>query len=268
VNNDRKQPTLDKESFMNKETFGTIEMLGKVAGFRKLYESLIPKGSLARVAFDIIDAALVAIATAGALPKRNGSRPGTEGRDVARLALRDDLDAIYKTMQAVALDHPGIEPNFRLPKNRRLDQQMIRAGQEFIKYATPLKDEFIAHQLPANFLDGLRSEIEALQQAINAQAQYKSDRRAAVDTLVQAVDNAMIAVQRLDAIIPNIFGDDHEVMTAWDVARQVNKPKHRKKADKTDGKPATPTPLSTEAPSVPLPHPPIASDHPSALPPA
>ena len=205
---------------------------------------------------------------AGALPKRNGSRPGTEGRDAARLALRDDVDAIHKTMQAVAIDHPGIEPNFRLPKNRRLDQQMIRAGQEFIKYATPLKDEFVAHQLPANFLDRLRSEIEALQLAINAQAQSKSDRRAAVDTLVQAVDNAMIAVQRLDAIIPNTFGDDHEVMTAWDIARQVNKPTHRKKTDKTDGKPETSPPPSTEAVSGVLTHLPIAADHPSAPPPA
>ena len=54
-------------------------------------------------------------------------------------------------------------------------------------------------------------------------------------TTRRAVDNAMIAVQRLDAIIPNTFGDDHEVMTAWDIARQVNKPKHRKKTDKTNG---------------------------------
>src|SRR5437762_3609575 len=138
---------------MKKETFETIEMLGKVAGFRKIYESRIPQGSLGRAAFDSIDAARAAIAAVGALPGRRGSRPGTESRDAARLALRADLDAIYKTMQAVALDHPGIEANFRLPRNRRLDQQMIRAGQEFIKYATPLKDEFVAHQLPANFLD-------------------------------------------------------------------------------------------------------------------
>src|SRR5437762_851736 len=125
---------------MKKGLLATIEMLGKVAGFRKIYESRIPQGSLARAAFDIIDAALAAIAVVGALPGRSGSRPGTEGRDAARQALRDDLDGIYKTMLAVALDHPGIEPNFRLPKNRRLDQQMIRAGQEFIQYATPLKD--------------------------------------------------------------------------------------------------------------------------------
>ena len=73
-------------------------------------------------------------------------------------------------------------------------------------------------------------------------------------------DAAKIALQRLDAIIPNTFGDDHEVMTAWTIARQVNKPKHRKKTEKTENKTETP-------PSLPLPHAPIASDHPSASPP-
>ena len=247
---------------MKKGTFGTIEMLGKVAGFRKMYESRIPQGSLTRAAFDTVDAALTTIAAIGALPGRRGPRPGTEGRDAARQTLRDDLDAIYKTMQAVAIDHPGIEPNFRLPKNRRLDQRMIRAGQEFIKYATPLKDEFVAHQLPANFLERLHSEIEALQQAINAQAQSKSDRRAALDTLVQAIDAAMIALQRLDAIIPNKFGDDHEVMTAWTIVREINKPQRRKKTDKTDSKTETSTlPSTVVAPSVRLLHMPIAMDH-------
>ena len=43
---------------MKKETFGTIEMLGKVAGFGKTYEGRIAQGSLARAAFDSIDAAL------------------------------------------------------------------------------------------------------------------------------------------------------------------------------------------------------------------
>ena len=214
---------------MTRLKFGTIEMLTKVAGFGKTYASRIPAGSLALAAFDTIDATCSTISTLGALPRRKGVHPGTEVRGDARQTLRADLDTVHQTMLAVAIDHPGIEANFRLPRNPHQDQALIRAAQEFVRYATPLKDAFVAHQLPANFLDRLTSEIEALQEAINAQAQAKSERRAASQTLDDAVDQASVALQRLDALIPNMFGDDTEIISAWTVARQIQKPPRRKR---------------------------------------
>ena len=244
---------------MTRLKLGTIEMLGKVAGFAKMVAGRIAKGSLPQAAFDTVNAALATISTLGALPGRTGSRPGTEARDAARDILRADLETIHQTMLAVAIDHPGVEANFRLPRSRRNDQANIRAAQEFIKYAAPLKDAFAAHLMPSNFLDKLASEIAALQQAINAQAAAKSDRQAASDTLTQAIDDARIALQRLDAMIPNMFGNDAEVMAAWNIVRQINKPRRRKKAAANG---------HSETPSASLPHPPEVTGHPPASPPA
>src|SRR2546427_10121679 len=238
---------------MTREEFATLEMLGKIAGFHKTYENRIPPGSLMRAAFDSIDAARATISALGALPGRNGTRPGTAARDAAREILRADLEAIHQTVLAIAIDHPGIETNFRLPKGRRQDQQLIRAAQEFIKYATPLKNAFVAHYLPEDFLDKLTSEIEALEQGINQQAQGKSDRLAASETLTHAIDDALVALQRLDAIIPNTFGTDTHVMTAWTTAREIKKPRSKKKADTAESNiapsPSTPA-AASEAPAT------------------
>ena len=161
---------------MTRLILGTIEMLGKVAAFGKAFNNRFPAGTLARTAFDAIEAALTTISTLGALPKRAGTRPGTEARDAARDVLRAGLEAIHQTMLAIAIDHPEIEANFRLPNSRRADQANIRAAQEFAKYATPLKDAFLAHQMTADFLDKLAADVATLQQTINAQAAAKSDR--------------------------------------------------------------------------------------------
>jgi hypothetical protein len=59
--------------------------------------------------------------------------------------------------------------------------------------------------LPPDFLDKLASDIEALNQAINAQAQAISERTAASDNLVQALDEASVELQRWMPSSPTRF---------------------------------------------------------------
>jgi hypothetical protein len=57
----------------------------------------------------------------------------------------------------------------------------------------------------------LASEIEALNQAISAQAQATSEREAASDTL----GSRHRRLQRQDAVIANAFRDDNEVLISF-----------------------------------------------------
>src|SRR4051812_7343954 len=122
---------------MKRGTLEKVEMLGKVAGFGKTIQGKLTTDSLALTSFKTIDASRLTISSLGALP-RHGKRPGTESREAARGVLAANLDAVRTTMLAVAIDHPGIGVNFKLPQGRRQDQQLIRAAQEFIKHSTPL----------------------------------------------------------------------------------------------------------------------------------
>jgi hypothetical protein len=254
---------------MTREEFAQLEMLDKVAGFARTYDNRIPEDSLARSTFESIDAARATIASLGALPGRTGFRPGKIAREAARGMLAADLDAIHQTMVAVAIDHPGIEANFRLPNRRHQDQRLIKAAQEFHKYAAPLKDAFVAHQLPADFLEKLASDIEALQQAISAQAQAISERTSASDSLAKALEDASVALQRLDPIIRNAFRDDNEVLTAWKTAREVKKRRERRKTAKaqvTNGNSETSAPAPVESSAVS--QPPAVPERPAVSPPA
>ena len=149
---------------------------------------------------------------------------------------------------------------------------MIRAAQEFIAHATPLKDAFIAHQLPPDFLEKLASEIDVLTQSISAQSQASSARASAAGDMVRALDEASVALLRLDAIIENMFRDDNAVLTAWKTAREVRKPRERRKATKSqpaNSKSETPVagPASDSSPAL-VPHPSAVPEQPAVSSPA
>jgi len=78
----------------------------------------------------------------------------------------------------MANEVPSLEEKFRVPRNNN-DQELLNAARAFLADATPLKTQFIAHEMPADFLDDLQADIDAMQAAINSQSSGvgKSRRR-------------------------------------------------------------------------------------------
>src|ERR1041385_5190581 len=93
---------------------------------------------------------------------RGAARQGTQTRAQAREALRDALEAINRTARAMADDSPGIEDQFQLPVADN-DQLLLNAARAFKDDVDPLQADFVAHEMPADFLADLDADITAME---------------------------------------------------------------------------------------------------------
>jgi hypothetical protein len=122
-------------------------------------------------------------------------------------ALREHLEAITRTARAMALDMPGVDDKFRPPRGSG-DQRLIETARQFAHDAAPLANEFVKHAIPANFLDDLDSDIKALEEAIKVRESGQGTHVAARASINAAMEAALAAVRRLDAIVPNTVGNE------------------------------------------------------------
>lgn len=156
------------------------------------------------------------------------ARQGTSSRALARSALREDLEAINRTARAMADELPGIADKFRLPRDNN-DQHLLNAARAFHRDATPLSAQFIAHELPADFLENLNSAIEALEAAISSQGSSVGGYVAAGAAIEDAISRALDLVRKLDAIVRNKYANDPAILAEWTSASHTQRaPKHQK----------------------------------------
>lgn len=155
-------------------------------------------------------------------------RRGTQTRSQAREALRDDLDAINRTARAMADDVPGIDNKFRLPRGNN-DSQLINAARAFLADATPLKTQFIAHEMPADFLEDLQADITALEAAISDQSTGVGNHVAASAAIDAAIAKGMDIVRKLDAIVRNKYANNPAVLAEWTSASHTERAPRRAK---------------------------------------
>jgi hypothetical protein len=154
------------------------------------------------------------------------ARQGTSTRTQARGALRDDLEAINRTARAMASDVPGIDDKFRVPRNNN-DQFLLNAARAFATDATPLSAQFIAHELPADFLADLNADIAALEAAISNQSSGVGDHVAASAGIDDAIDRGVEVVRKLDAIVKNKYANNSAVLAEWTSASHTERAPRR-----------------------------------------
>lgn len=207
------------------------EMLARVRDFGAARAGAFADGSLGKELFDGLDGVVGELdAHAGRQSSSaSAAAEGTTSRASARAALREDLEAISRTARAMALDNPGLEDRFRLPRNNRNDQTLLSAARAFLSDAEPLKAEFIRHELPADFLDDLRADIEDFEQAITSQNRSAEARTAATSAIDAAIERGTNIVRQLDAVVRNKFRDDPATLAAWVMASHTERAPRAKK---------------------------------------
>ncbi|MBC8029203.1 MAG: hypothetical protein H7Z16_03755 [Pyrinomonadaceae bacterium] len=163
------------------------------------------------------------------------SRQGTTTRRQAREALREDLEAISRTARAMAADVPGLDDKFRLPRGNN-DQQLLSAARAFAADAVPFKAQFIAHELPADFLEDLAADIAAMEAAMSEQSGGLGHRVSAGAALDDAMDRGIEVKRKLDVIMKNKYANNPAVLAEWASASHTERAPRRKKG--TDEPPA------------------------------
>jgi len=164
---------------------------------------------------------------------------GTSNRAVSRQALRDTMRAINRTAEAIDHDSPGFADNFRMPRADN-DQNLLNAARSFATKAVPVSDQFISHELPANFVANLNSDIADFEAAISRQSTGLGTHVSAGESIDETISEGIVIVKKLDAIVRNRYVDERAVLAEWTSARHTERgPRHTSPAV-----PPTPTPPS------------------------
>ena len=200
------------------------EMMARVRAFGAANAAAFSAGSKGKELFDELEAVLAELDghTEAQVSTRSAAAAGTSGRREARERLREHLEAISRTARAMALDSPGADERFRLPRGNN-DQALLSTARSFHSGVAPLSAEFTQHELPADFLDTLQAEINNFERAIGGQNNSRQARAAATSAIGEAVERGTAVVKRLDAVMRNKFNGDAARLAAWYAASRTER---------------------------------------------
>ena len=155
----------------------------------------------------------------------------TAERLAAREALRESMQAIARTARVMAIDMPGLENKFRLPRSGS-DPALLQTARAFAADALPLKAEFLRHEMHASFLEDFKEDIADLERAMGQQNTGRGAHVSATASVETAAERGMNAVRKLDAIVRNKFRDDPATLAAWESARHIEStPRTRRRSN-------------------------------------
>ena len=164
----------------------------------------------------------------------SSAQRATAERMAAREALRESMKAIARTARAMALDTPGLENKFRLPRSGS-DSALRQTARAFAADAVALKAEFLRHEFPPTFIEDFESDIEDLERAMDGQNTGRDAHVFATASVDSTAERGMNAVRRLDAIVRNKFRDDPATLAAWESARHVESPSRSRRRTNGNG---------------------------------
>src|ERR1041385_3542842 len=165
------------------------------------------------------------------------ARQHSEGRGSARRALRQALQAINSVARAM-----GVANEFPVP-DRDNDNNLLHAARAFVPKCLARKAEFLAHEMPDDFIEDLQACIVALETAIAEHGDAVGDHVQASDAIDEIIEDIEEVIDNLDATTRPRSADNLPVLTEWLSARHVERAPRRAQASAT--------PPSGAAPSAP-----------------
>jgi len=151
------------------------------------------------------------------------ARQHTVTRAEARRELRADLEAINRAARIM-----GLQNEFQLPPEDN-DRLLLNAARAFAANALPLKTQFIAHEMAADFLEDLAADIAAFETAIANQNDAIGGHVAASQALEDLFDEGTEQQKDLDGFMRNKFANNAEILAEWTRASHVERAPRRAK---------------------------------------
>jgi len=206
----------------------TYGMFVRAQQFFSTHSADFATGSLGKQLITELESTIDALEahTAAETSSDSASRQGTTSRSEARAAVREDLENINRT--ARTMDHePGLNEKFRLPP-RDNDQVLLSAARAFLADALPLKAQFVAHEMPADFLEDLQADIQAMEEAIDNQSGGRGNRAGAKAAIDDAIERGRVIARKLDAIVNNKYRNSPATLAEWASVSHIERaPKRR-----------------------------------------
>jgi len=162
----------------------------------------------------------------------------TESRGSARLVLREALEVIHAVAEAM-----GLGEQFPLPG--RTDPKLLQCARAAAADAPPIKAQFIAHEMPADFIEDLQANIAAFVTEIAEHGNAVGDHVQAGEALDEAFDEGIDDVDKLDGIMRARYASNRAVLAEWMSAS------HTERAPRRSTAPTTPPPNAPSAGGTP-----------------
>ncbi|HEX8353731.1 MAG TPA: hypothetical protein VF611_12570 [Pyrinomonadaceae bacterium] len=207
---------------MNSVINRTYEMFVRVLNFAAERADAFPPDTLGGQTVTELKRVVGALTEAGASQTSGltSVQRATAERMAAREALRESMQALARTARVMALDTPGLEDKFRLPRSGS-DPSLLQTARAFANDAAPLKDAFLRHAMHATFIEDFKEDIADLERAVAQQNTGRGAHVSATASVETEAERGMNAVRKLDAIVRNQFRGDPPTLAAWESARHV-----------------------------------------------
>ena len=170
------------------------------------------------------------------------TRQATKHRNQVRRALQGKLLRYLRVVGKVAGKQKGELANaFPLPPSNASHEALLTAGRKTLENATAQKDVLVSLGMSPQVIDDLANALGELEQSIQATWAGRREHVGASADLEAVAADIAEQVQLLDGVVRYRFGDDAELMGAWNSARNVLGPfKPKEKGSSGEGGSQTP----------------------------
>jgi hypothetical protein len=166
------------------------------------------------------------------------ARQGTDLRANARDDLRSRLKAFNRTAHAIAIEVPGLENKFRLPRGDN-DEELLAAARAVAADAVPLLSNFVAHEMPATCIADLNASIAKFEDSMDDQSGAVGDRVGSRVAINAKLEELMLTRRQLMPIMENKYADDPATLAEWTRASHIERVARKKDEEPP---PSTPAP--------------------------
>jgi hypothetical protein len=108
------------------------------------------------------------------------------------------------------------------------DGALLASAVAFKADATPLKDAFIAHEMPADFLDVTQALIDQFKATGVDQNTGREKQVGGTAALKDDKGKGVLALELLKSVVPNKYRNKPVVLAEWLSACHVERPSHHK----------------------------------------
>ncbi|MFN0124989.1 MAG: hypothetical protein ACKV2V_31175 [Blastocatellia bacterium] len=183
--------------------------------------------------------------------ERNNARQSTTNKKAAREQLYATIFAMHRAARVMSRVTPGLTEKFALPRKNE-DLAVLATARAFAAAAEPLEADFVAHNMPDDFLPQLRAQIERMEGELTRRTQAWTDQKTATSAIDAAVTRGIDLVKSLNDLIRIKYVPGTDGLRKWDIAYRQDRVGRRSGAGgnagttpgEGNGEPATPVEYS------------------------
>jgi hypothetical protein len=162
---------------------------------------------------------------------------GTELRANARDDLRSRVRAFNRTAHAIAIEVPGLDNKFSLPRGDN-DEDLVAAGRATARDAPPFLSNFVAHEMAPTCIDDLNASITKFEASIGDQSGAVGDRMGSRVAINEKLEELMLIRRQLMPLVENKYADDPATLAEWTRASHIERAARKKDEEPPKSTPA------------------------------